>query len=402
MDSQLIESLAEATDIPLSPLAKFQLGADNFTHRLRLSTQRLWEQSDFVSANGRLKSLVDRNRNCGAAVLSHHPPVFLVPIGGVRPLWMVETLGSYFADERVLFFLLTYWSLENPGGVRMVRRNAELHQSRFPKQTLVFLCNTPAEQLLLDAAGLEAVTVNQNQIVSEQTFRPLDHLAITYDAVYNAKIARFKRHHLAAAIEWLLYVSYRCPNDMSPSAGRAYVQRMLSRSQQHQFANPLVDGLPSQIGPDEVNRAHNQAAVGLCLSQVEGAMYASVEYLLAGLPIVTTPSRGGREAFFDADYCVTAEPEVRAVRDAVVALRDRKIPRMFVRDRTLERIESERRRSRLILERILERHGAPLQSAPVWPPPQGLNAIVNDRVRCHVDRWRALGSEGTAPGIDGD
>jgi glycosyltransferase involved in cell wall biosynthesis len=395
MDSQLIESLAEATDVPLSPLAKLRLGVDNFTHRARLSTQRLWDQFDFVSVNGRVKNLVDRNRKCGAAVLSRRPPVFLVPIGGARPLWMVETLGSYFAKERVLFFLLIYWSLENPSGVQIIKRNAELHQSRFSKQKLVFLCNTPAEQLLLDAAGLEAVTVHQNQIVSEQTFHPLDDAAITYDAVYNAKIARFKRHHLAAAIERLLYVSYRCPNDMSPSAGRAYVQRMLSRSQQHQFANSLVDGLPSQLGPDEVNRAHNQAAVGLCLSQVEGAMYASIEYLLAGLPIVTTPSHGGREAFFDADYCVTVAPEVRAVRDAVVALRDRKIPRSLIRNRTLERIESERRRSRVILERILERHGVALQGASVWPPPQGLDAIVNDRVRFHVDRWRAFGSDGT-------
>ena len=133
------------------------------------------------------------------------------------------------------------------------------------------------EQKFLDAAGLEAVNVHQNQLVSEQTFRPLGDTTVIHDAIYNAKIARFKRHYLAAGIERVLYVAYRCPNDMSRSAGRAYVQRMLGRSPKHQFANRLDNGLPSPIGREEINKAYNQASVGLCLSPVEGAMYASVD-----------------------------------------------------------------------------------------------------------------------------
>jgi hypothetical protein len=45
MDGNLIESITEATDVPLSPLASFWLKADNFAHRLRTSAQRRWEQS---------------------------------------------------------------------------------------------------------------------------------------------------------------------------------------------------------------------------------------------------------------------------------------------------------------------------------------------------------------------
>ena len=45
----------------------------------------------------------------------------------------------------------------------------------------------------------------------------------------------------------------------------------------------------------------NRSRTGLCLSEREGAMFASIEYLLCGLPIVTTPSIGGRHVFFEAD-----------------------------------------------------------------------------------------------------
>ena len=47
----------------------------------------------------------------------------------------------------------------------------------------------------------------------------------------------------------------------------------------------------------------------------------SVEYMLAGLPVVSTPSVGGREIYFDHEYCTICDPDPAAVRDAVEALR---------------------------------------------------------------------------------
>lgn len=44
------------------------------------------------------------------------------------------------------------------------------------------------------------------------------------------------------------------------------------------------------LDSEELNRCLNQCRLGLCLSAVEGPMYASIEYLLAGLPVVSTES----------------------------------------------------------------------------------------------------------------
>ena len=322
------------------------------------------------------------------SVLSDDPLILLVPIGGVRPLWMVEALSSHCAERRVIFFLLAYWSLEYPRAVTSLRKNAEWHRLRFPNHSLVFCCNTAQEQKLLDAVGLETIALNQNQIVSEKMFRPLDHVTATFDAVYNAKLARFKRHYLAAEIDRVLYVAYRCPIDMPRSASRAYLQRIVARAPFHQFANPLGDSLPLWISREDVNRAYNRASVGLCLSPVEGAMFASVEYLLAGLPVVTTPSRGGRDHFFDPDFCMTVDPDPRSIRDAVVALRDRKIPRAVVRERTLRRVEATRQQGRAQIDDVLARHGIAPQAASFWPPDPEERAIDFKSVRSHMAKWR--------------
>ena len=95
-------------------------------------------------------------------------------------------------------------------------------------------------------------------------------------------------------------------------------------------------------------------------------MYASIEYMLAGLPIVSTPSRGGRDVFFDPDYCIIAEPTPRAIREAVEALRERNIPRDYVRTRTLAKLTVERNRFLAFVEDIKQRHGVPRAYATEW------------------------------------
>jgi glycosyltransferase involved in cell wall biosynthesis len=383
MNDQLIESIAEATDVPRSPFGNVQLKVDNFAHRIRSGLMYYWDRMASPASEGWWGQIFDASRTCGATVLSRDPPTFLVPIGGVRPLWMVESLSFFLADRAVLFLLLVYWSLEDDKRIEVMRANAERHRQRFPKHSLVFLSNTAEEQRRLDAAGLEAVLAHHNQIISEHIFRPLPNPTISFDAVYNARLAPFKRHHLAAAVERLVYIASH-HLDMSRTAGRAYLQRMLARSPNHRIANPLVNGLPVHLPHEQVNEIYNQAAVGLCLSSVEGGMYASLEYMLADLPVVTTPSRGGRDAFFDADYCLTVDPDPRAVRDAVVALRDKGIPRHVVRRRTLERVEAERQRSLRQLDEVLARHGTGLEASAIWPPKGGATAIAWKPIRSHI------------------
>lgn len=85
------------------------------------------------------------------------------------------------------------------------------------------------------------------------------------------------------------------------------------------------------------------------------------------MPIVTTPSKGGRDLFFDPEYCLTVAPDPRAVREAVDSLRDRHISREYIRQRTPQKIEPQRRAFLALLDEIIERQGYPAHFGAAWP-----------------------------------
>ena len=73
-------------------------------------------------------------------------------------------------------------------------------------------------------------------------------------------------------------------------------------------------------------------------------MYASVQYLLAGLPVVTTASIGGRDEFFDPAYVrwVPDDPEAVALAvDELVAL---ELDPQMIREATLAKVGQHRAR----------------------------------------------------------
>jgi hypothetical protein len=189
---------------------------------------------------------------------------------------------------------------------------------------------------------------------------------------------------------------------------RSIMEETLSRNPGHVLLNPIRDDLPASLTHQEVNQALNRAATGLVLSAEEGASYAAMEYMLAGLPVVSTPSLGGRDIYFDPDYCAVVDPDPRSVRDAVTALRDRNIPRTHIRDRTLRRIEPSRRRFLALVDDIIEELGATRRFTPsAWPFGE-ISGVPWNSFDNHIaafERERAAAFErdaGLAPGaLDG-
>lgn len=96
------------------------------------------------------------------------------------------------------------------------------------------------------------------------------------------------------------------------------------------------------LSSEEISIYLNRTRVGLILSQLEGANYASIQYLLCGLPIVTTRNQGGRDAFFSPEYVIWADDTPESVAQAVDALISRDLDPMVVREATLERIRAHR------------------------------------------------------------
>jgi glycosyltransferase involved in cell wall biosynthesis len=263
-----------------------------------------------------------------------------------------------------------------------------------PQHEVHVLCNAPDEVETFSRFQEPALLLNQNLGVSETTFRPLPDREVRFDAIYTARLSAGKRIDLAAAIDRVAYITYLPVGP--PDKARQLLAHLGGLAPAHLVLNPLPDGVPRTLKAAQVNEACNEAAVGLCLSASEGAMLASMEYLLAGLPIVTTPSRGGRDFFFDPEYCLTVRPDPRSVREGVEALRRLRIPRDYIRQRTLAKMEPQRKAFLELLDAILERQGRAPRFRGPWPWPHRPNLCGWKSVAEHFERARPEPTSGDA------
>ncbi len=307
-------------------------------------------------------------------VLSMVPPVFLSGIPYDAFVGFAGPLGRQYGNIDAGFIIFPTWSIETPGLAEGIKRRLQEHQKNYPRHKFRFICNTRAEAEMLQSVDIPAEFLNKNFTVSDRMFRPLEGANSEFDAIYVARLVPEKRHELAAAIPRVGYVAYM---EFTRHARQEQERRdqfrelhksLLAQNPAHALLNGIADGLPMAMSHEQVNAELSRAAVGLILSEVEGSSYASMEYLLAGLPVVSTPSKGGRDVFFDPEFCIVCDPNPAAVRDAVAALRDRNIPRDVIRARTLARIQPERDRFLAVVDDLIEDLGGKRRySGGDWP-----------------------------------
>jgi glycosyltransferase involved in cell wall biosynthesis len=154
---------------------------------------------------------------------------------------------------------------------------------------------------MFESYGFKGEVINQNCFLDENLFKIIDSKKI-YDAIYTARFAEFKRHHLANKIENLALIA---GNNSASS---------ISKIPPHQYLNE------KHLSPEEVNIKLSESRVGIILSQFEGACYSSSEYLLCGLPVVSTSSYGGRNVWYNDYNSITCESNPDAINEAVKSL----------------------------------------------------------------------------------
>jgi glycosyltransferase involved in cell wall biosynthesis len=226
---------------------------------------------------------------------------------------------------------------------RELADDAKVFMAAHPHHRFEWLCNVAEETAKLRALGLSAHTHNQNIFIREDVFRPCRRVVAVHDAVYNARISPEKRNEHAADIASVAFIVYRDPGEHSPQAFHEACRTLARQVPGGRLLNRLTASGCARLSPARVNAAYAQAHVGLCLSPREGAMRVAIEYQMAGLPIVGTPCRGGRDHYLDPETWAIVPPDPRAVRGAVEALKAKALPREYVRARAMARIERDRK-----------------------------------------------------------
>ena len=297
------------------------------------------------------------------AALSFEPPVFHIQLLGDAIDRLVSQYAMLFSalEGRPGWCLLCYGFDLTPWLLGEVRKMESDLLVRFPNLEVIHLGNTRAHCELLGSAGLRAIHCNHNCFVDEAIYRPDASVEKRFDAVYDARLSEFKRHQLAAKVASLALLYY-----VTQEADPAYGVEVRKRLASAHFFNHDAAGNYRLLDASEVAKALNACRVGLCLSAQEGAMYASAQYLLSGLPVVTTPSEGGRDEFFDPAFVRTVAPEPDAVANAVQELVATGLEPQPIRDATLARMRPHRERFIDLVQELYDRSGVGRSFRQEW------------------------------------
>lgn len=237
--------------------------------------------------------------------------------------------------------------------VTLERRNPDLHP-----RGVVWLCNYPAQIEWARSFGFDAILCHHNAFIDEDIFKVAeDDGQREFDLVINTRPERVKRPWLAAGIERLAVIKGNLYNP-----GEYYDLTQLAPA----WINDQRLTLP------QVQQVYRRSNAGGIFSAAEGGCLASGEYLLSGLPVLSTPSKGGRDTYYTEFNSVIVEPTNHAVRAGLAlileGLRNGRFDRRRIRDH--HRMLSDRMREGLRLKL------ASLLSGRVSDPPAAAKGIV--------------------------
>lgn len=227
---------------------------------------------------------------------------------------------------------------------------------------LVCMAPGEAEARALAGRGLEALVAHNCAFIDERIFYPEPGAAKRFDAVHNAQTKAFKRHELAYGVPNLALVTY------AEQGAPVGVAELAARYRHLAYVNHSPETGHRMLDGAALRAVLSQARCGLMLSEVEGPNNASMEYFLCGLPLVTTPSLGGREAMYDPRHVTVVPPEAGAVEAAVAAYARSAPDPAEVRAAALARARPHRARLIAWLSDLAGEDLLPTASETLWLP----------------------------------
>ena len=245
-----------------------------------------------------------------------------------------QRLPKWFRPKHVIEFI-PWWAGQ---WHQMVRRKVKQILHTIEGRTHHLIVNSLDEDILRKRFFIRGLKLNAALYINEHTYKPFAE-SKHYDAIYTGRLSSFKRHELAKDIKRLMVASY---------GGNLHVF-----CPQLQHAEFNKEFLP----PSELCKKINQSYAGLCLSAEEGIMRAAIEYLLCGIPVVSTSSRGGRDQFFNEKNSIIVPPESEAVAQAVRCWKESPPDPQKIREQTLNQLSQGRLEFCNYIARLIEAEG---------------------------------------------
>jgi len=193
-------------------------------------------------------------------------------------------------------------------GEELFRKSADFIQDRFgiDRRRLVILANASEETEAAKNQGMIfSRLIPHNCWLDFNLIKPDASVRKDFDLVINCRPENWKRPYLAGDVSNLAIIkgaNHRPEDyfDLAKLNPRYINQDRLS-----------LEGVVGIL---------NRTRCGGIFSEVEGGCYSSSEYLMAGLPVVSTPSKGGRDEWYTDYNSIIVDPDPQSVREAVAEL----------------------------------------------------------------------------------
>jgi len=206
--------------------------------------------------------------------------------------------------------------------------------SKYTNIDTTVLCPTIEDCNILSEIGFKTLFCHHSSFLDDELFYAYEKRQPIYNAIYNAQILPYKRIELCKDLrDWCL-ISHTNENKDIHSEYRKTILHLIG---DRTLKNPNIF-----LQPKEVCNYINQSKCGLMLSAEEGGNYATVEYLLCGIPVITTPNIGGRNEFLNKENSIMIHPDSYSVASAVNTLRVEKFDKFKIRTSVLEVINKHR------------------------------------------------------------
>ncbi|MCE9520918.1 MAG: glycosyltransferase [Alphaproteobacteria bacterium] len=267
------------------------------------------------------------------------------------PAGLASLKPEYFESKPSLHFIGLTWSAEINQTASTIAKELAAMRERLPKAHFVMMASTPSESVAFSNAGVANLLANELIFVDERLFTPTAHDRRNpqrFDAAYTARLCIEKRHELAAAVPRVVLLYGR-----TEAAEIERTKQLLPRAV---FANhELNGGVYRFFDETHIREMLGRCSVGLCLSAEEGAMRASLEYRLCGLPVVSTQSVGGRDRYLLGPHVRIVDDNPQAVADAVAELKSLQFHPLAVREFVGQLVAFDRHNFLLNANKIVER-----------------------------------------------
>ncbi|MDC0480045.1 glycosyltransferase, partial [Candidatus Marinimicrobia bacterium] len=287
-----------------------------FSHDLKNKSRSI------LSQNKSFSNVPNVKRTHRNYFLIYKEPIVIITSEQIIDLQLFsEQIGK---KNEVTFLVYFWWTLfDNFSIFDEIIYQYKIHCDNFPNHKIIFLLNSKKEHEIFKSKGVKSEFIHQNALVDINLFKPLKQKK-KYDVVYNGRLEELKRHYLLKDCQKIGIISAHV---MNIDRSKEEYLNELKKNIPHAFV--INSNLPismqdfqfemgfKYLTSKQVNVALNQSKIGVILSSKEGACYASIEYLLAGIPVVSTKNIGGRDYFLDNRFCRIVSSNPKAIKNAV-------------------------------------------------------------------------------------